>query len=43
MKKHKIYELIGRVVVRLAGWLLLESITVGAIVYAVCNCCTTIR
>lgn len=42
-KKDKIYSLIGRAVVRLAGWILLESVTVGAIVYVVCNCCTTIR
>lgn len=43
MKKQRLYELIGRAVVRLAGYVLLEGLTVSAIVYAVCNCCTTIR
>jgi hypothetical protein len=43
MKKHKIYELIGRLTVYAIGYLLALKVSIDLLVYIVCNCCTTVR
>lgn len=46
MKKtrvNKIYELIGRAVTYVAGYVIISALSLQALVYVVCNCCTTIR
>ena len=46
MKKtrvNKIYELIGRAVTFVAGYVAIGALSLQAIVFVVCNCCTTIR
>lgn len=42
-RKEKIYSTIGRVVTYIAGWVLLSGVLINALVYVVCNCCTTIK
>ncbi len=43
MKKHKIYELIGRAVVYMTGYVGAVAVTISLLNYVVCNCITTIR
>jgi len=43
MKKQKIYELIGRAVTYIAGYVVISAVTLQVLVYIVCNCITTIK
>lgn len=43
MKKHKIYELIGRVTVYAVGYIGMLAISINTLSYIVCNCITTIK
>lgn len=43
MKKHKIYELIGRAVVYAAGYVGIVAISLNVLVYIVDNCITTLK
>lgn len=43
MKKNKIYELIGRAVTYVAGYVGILAISVNLLSYIVTNCITTIR
>ena len=41
--KNKIYELIGKIVVLLAGWGLSVYATTNLLIFILNNCCTTLR
>jgi len=43
MKKHKIYELIGRAVVYATGYIATVAISLNVLVYIVTECVTTIK
>ena len=40
--KNKIYELIGRAVIILAGWGLSVYATINLLIFVLDNCCTTL-
>ena len=43
INKNKVYELIGRAVTYLVGYVIVESAFIASALYVVNNCITTIR